>query len=152
MLSYVPPLETLCECLGISAANLNSDGQIKVSAAGLRLLVQAAIAGMAIDTDRYAKQNPDLTASYKAGDKVGLRHHFATRGYFEGREMPVADFDVEYYTSHNPDVAKAYLAGAITSPSDHYISTGVYEFRAPKKELESTVGAWASLAKSRKAG
>jgi hypothetical protein len=150
MSPFLPPLDALLTSLGISKNELSSNGKIQINAEALRLLLSQALIATPIDTERYAKQNPDLTQSYKSGDDAGLKHHFVTRGYLEGRDVPYSDFDAEYYATQNTDVAKAYLSGVVKSPLDHYLSTGIHEFRAPKRELEESVAAWAALSKGRK--
>jgi hypothetical protein len=83
--------------------------------------------GLAFDTERYLRDNPDVARDRYYGNRP--LEHYRTHGRHEGREIYTypSGFDAERYLQENPDVAAdPYYS---QHPEEHYERHGQHEGR-----------------------
>lgn len=141
---YVPTVNFMLQRLGVSKADLMGEGELKVPAKFLKILLKLAAQAGDFDKTQYLQSNPDVEAAFRAGKLIDLRDHYIKSGFFEGRGGSVR-VDEYWYLRQYPDVAQAKKDRKIDSATKHFFSAGELEARAARKEYVRDVTNWESL-------
>ncbi len=144
---FVPSAESLMTALNINKSVLDGNGQVKVPARFLKLLLQVALAAAEFDEDSYLRENPDVAKAISRGDVESAHLHYIGFGYFEGRRGGGPAVDADWYLGKYPDVAAAVREGRIKSAEAHFHAIGGGEGRSPALEYEADAAQWKSVIK-----
>ncbi|WP_271504863.1 hypothetical protein [Bradyrhizobium sp. CCBAU 11357] len=128
--------------LNINKSVLDGNGQVKVPARLLKLLLQVALAAAEFDEDSYLRENPDVAKAIGRGDVESAHLHYIGFGYFEGRRGGGPTVDDDWYLAKYPDVAAAVKDGRVKSAEAHFESIGGGEGRSPAAEYEADAAQW----------
>lgn len=146
---YVVPFNSLKRILGEDTDSLTDiNGAVRVVRVPLSLfckLLSEVILRQEFDEDEYLAANPDVASAVRRGDIESGRIHYATSGYFEGRENPRERVDELWYRRTNPDVARSIVMGIFPSAKVHFEAYGVQEGRAPQPRAVADMELWSGL-------
>ncbi|WFU39442.1 hypothetical protein QA640_34550 [Bradyrhizobium sp. CB82] len=141
---FVPSAESLMSALSANKSVLDGNGQVKIPARLLKLLLQVALAAADFDEESYLRENPDVAKAILRGEVESAHLHYIGFGYFEGRRGAGPVVDADWYLSKYPDVAAAVREGRIKSAEAHFHAIGGGEGRSPALEYESDAAQWKS--------
>ncbi|WP_244547047.1 hypothetical protein [Bradyrhizobium sp. Gha] len=126
---------------------LDGNGQVKIPARLLKMLLQIALSAAEFDEDSYLRENADVAKAIARGEVESARLHYIGFGYFEGRRGGGPSVDNDWYLSQYPDVAAAVREGKIKSAETHFHAIGGGEGRCPAPEYEGDAAQWKSAIK-----
>jgi hypothetical protein len=128
--------------LDINRSLLDGNGQVRVPARFLKLLLQISLAAAEFDEDNYIRENPDVAKAISHGEIESARLHYIGFGFFEGRRGGGPAVDADWYLRKYPDVALAVREGRIKSAQAHFDAIGGGEGRSPGREHEAEAAQW----------
>jgi hypothetical protein len=129
--TYLPPFAFLKQKYRISAAT--DRDRVNLMYKDFLDITRLFLRGVAVDSEWYLQEYPDVAEAIQSGDFKSAKHHFVENGYFEGRRPHSFEVDEEWYLVTYPDVADGVEAGQITSAQEHFLSNGYAEGRLPSE-------------------
>jgi hypothetical protein len=139
---YIPPFDSLLNALGLTKADLEDEGSVRIPGRAFKLLVKAVLASEHFDEDLYLRDNPDVLRAVRANEIESGFHHFVKFGYFEGRKGGLPAVDERWYANEYPDISSGLKQGKIESATSHFHSAGAAEGRSPSAEFEDDAEQW----------
>jgi hypothetical protein len=138
---YVPPLNPLLRCVGLTQSDLQS-ANVTIPTELLKLLLQVALANSEFNEAGYLRANPDIANAQRAGSIENPLLHYVGFGYFEGRLGATPDVNESWYLRVYSDVAAAVKAKQISSAQEHFELMGAAEGRSPNEDYTSVAAQW----------
>jgi len=89
------------------------------------------LASVAVDTDWYLRNYPDVREAIESGVVTGAEEHYRRYGYYEHRKPHEIAVDEKWYAESYPDIKSAIDAGHFPSGQEHFDLLGFKEGRLP---------------------
>lgn len=128
-MKYLPPFDVVKGSMAIEAVG----GELRVSGSYEEFvnLVRRMIAGIEVDEKWYLERYPDIAEAIERGIVVSAQQHFASDGYFEGRQPFPIQVNERWYLTQNTGVADHVRQGQLKSGQQHFDENGYKEGRLP---------------------
>jgi len=89
------------------------------------------LASVAVDTEWYLRNYPDIREAIESGAVTGAEEHYRRYGYYEHRKPHEILVDEKWYAESYPDIQSAIDAGHFPSGQHHFDLLGFKEGRLP---------------------
>ena len=142
---YVPP-PGLMESIIRRGKDAKGKPRVDMPGDAFTKLLEAAL-NAGFDEQAYLERHRDIKTGVEAGAIPSGLRHYATYGYFEGREPFNCTVDPEWYLNTYPDVEQAIKSGQVRDAAHHFELFGYAEGRVPSQPFQAVVGEWQTIAR-----